>query len=372
MSKSTSINAESLHRGGYMSAQAEEIEQTISEGVDDVSPRDMQDNLEKLNDEVFGFSRENQDIANRTKLLALNATIESARAGEAGRGFAVVASEVKSLADQASGTAKSFEDEVVSRIQESMNIAERLMQQRAQDVAKTLSRTFTRSLLERKQDVSWWATDSILIKAILNSEDNGIVSEAQRRLMDLSRHYPFYRDIILLTTHGDIIASTGALNSRNNNVQDKNWFSNALNMEAPGYPYIGSLEKQSDYNNDFLLPISSVLSHNNKPLGVLVKWLNWEEFSHKIIAYEPPFSDEEWEKNKVLLLDDDMKCIASAPDNSSLGKTFSMPVSGFENGVYAEKNQLIAFSKTNDVNALNGKDWIIVIRQENNNSKNIS
>jgi methyl-accepting chemotaxis protein len=49
-------------------------------------------------------------IAAQTRMLALNATIEAARAGEAGRGFAVVANEVRTLANEAAGTAVSVRD----------------------------------------------------------------------------------------------------------------------------------------------------------------------------------------------------------------------------------------------------------------------
>ena len=61
-------------------------------------------------DEISGFTSKIDEIATQTNLLSLNAGVEAARAGDAGKGFAIVAQEVRSLASQASETAKQVKD----------------------------------------------------------------------------------------------------------------------------------------------------------------------------------------------------------------------------------------------------------------------
>ncbi len=62
--------------------------------------------LSGMSDRVGSFARTISRIARQTHVLALNAAIEAAHSEEAGEGFATVAEEVRSLAAEASGSAR--------------------------------------------------------------------------------------------------------------------------------------------------------------------------------------------------------------------------------------------------------------------------
>jgi methyl-accepting chemotaxis protein len=76
--------------------------------------------------ETKKFAKDNEAIAEQTKLLPLNATIEAARAGDSGRGFAVVAAEVKNLAQHATQISKKFQQIVVAKLSEAIDITKEL------------------------------------------------------------------------------------------------------------------------------------------------------------------------------------------------------------------------------------------------------
>lgn len=73
--------------------------------------------LQSATDQITGFVRRIESIAEQTHLLSLNAAIEAAHAGHEGRGFGVVAEEVRKLAAEADSAAQEVE-EVVTRLRE--------------------------------------------------------------------------------------------------------------------------------------------------------------------------------------------------------------------------------------------------------------
>lgn len=334
-----------------------------------VSPQEMQAILEKLNDEVFRFSRENQDIANRTKLLALNATIESARAGDAGRGFAVVASEVKSLADQASGSAIAFEEDVVGRIQDSMDIAARLMQQRSQDITQSLIKLVVRTVFERTTDLRWWAMSNTLCTAMMQSNETDLVRKASDWLAKIQNYYSFNYDLVLADMNGHVIANANKSfpDVVGKDVSHQRWFRQAITTQSSDDYIVGDVEVNADYERRTLLPFAAGVRNpgemSGRPNGVLAVYFDWEDQGRMIVQDEPPLSSEEWSKSRVLIIDANGHCLASS-DGQSLQKTFQLNHDNKDCGSYMENNQLTAFAKSPGYQGYDGGGWYAVMVQK--------
>jgi methyl-accepting chemotaxis protein len=136
-----SMARQNAENASHASTLANETKSTA-----DLCSKNMQD-MSKAIGQVNEASQQTQkiiktidEIAFQTNLLALNAAVEAARAGEAGAGFAVVADEVRNLAMRAAEAAKNTTqliDDITNKIRESIQIAERTVEQFSQVDANT-------------------------------------------------------------------------------------------------------------------------------------------------------------------------------------------------------------------------------------------
>ncbi|MEM7619491.1 MAG: methyl-accepting chemotaxis protein [Pseudomonadota bacterium] len=334
-----------------------------------ISPREMEEMLRELNDEVRMFSLDNQGVANQTKLLALNATIESARAGDSGRGFAVVAAEVKTLATQAGVSAKSFEKSVVTRIENSIELAELLLEQRAKDIAKSMVQLIVRNLFERTADVRWWATDTAFWKALSNPEDQSGVTFAGERLDAINRYYTIYKDLVLTDPSGQIVANANSsyANIIGENVSNTKWFPGAMATSSGDEYVVDDVEVLPSYKNEAVLCYAAAVREGGKPdgqiLGVLGAYFDWEEQGRAVVQDEPPLSELEWKKTRVLLLDSKGICIA-ASDGQDIYKQFPFEHNNQSSGTYQDGQKMVVFFKTIGYEEYDGLGWYGVVVQD--------
>jgi len=133
--------------------------------------------IEGVSEKITGIVSLIDGIAFQTNLLALNAAVEAARAGEHGRGFAVVAGEVRTLAQKSAEAAKDIKSLIETTAQK---IGEGTV--RVQSTGDILDEIIgkTREVGQNISDISLSAQDQA--KAI--SQINSAVSRVQQTAND--------------------------------------------------------------------------------------------------------------------------------------------------------------------------------------------
>ena len=327
---------------------------------------DINQSLELLKSSVFGFSKENREIADRTKLLALNATIEAARVGEMGRGFEVVAHEVKTLADQAKSAAERFEKVVLPPLDQSLQVARDLQDQRLRDVALSTVQLIVRNLFERTADVRWWATDTAIWQALKNPDDPSAAIRASERLGVIHRYYTVYRDLVLADTQGRVIACANP-SSRHllgASVAGESWYDQAMMTHSGDEFTVSRVTKSPEYHDEHILTYAAAVreagQRTGSICGVLGVHFNWEEQGRSVVRDEPPFSPTEWQHTRVLLLDADLTCIA-ASDGKGIGQFFDLQLTHNPIDCYSADGQTVYYARTLGYEGYDGLGWFGIV-----------
>lgn len=331
--------------------------------------------ISTIQTEVQKFARTNEGIATQTNLLALNATIEAARAGESGRGFAVVAAEVKNLAQQAASSSKELRTVFLAKLQkqtaELANEFQSAEHSRYFEMAQTLVQLIVRNLYERTADCRWWATDSAFFSCLQNPTADA-TEFANQRLGIINRFYSVYSNLVLVNREGCIVAASQAASNPGiigSNVAHTNWFKKALAHDSGDEYAVDDIYRCPLHHNKLMAVYSASVRRDGdlrgQTLGVLGVYFDWENQARCIVRDEPTLTSEEWQTSAVMLLDSNMRIIASSND-SGLLEPFNLKTEGRQKGAYFdEKGNLVAFAKTIGYQEYSGLGWYaVIVRQQ--------
>ncbi len=344
-------------------------------------PRRMRLIMSTIQKDVQGFAKSSEAIASQAQLLALNATIKAARAGDAGKGFAVVASEVKTLARQAAANSEGMRTVVLNRIRQGLDISDTLVRDlegtRIVDMAQTLVQLIVRNLYERTADVRWWATDEAFWRALQDPGDER-ATRAFDRLATINRFYSVYLDLVLVDLDGRVVASSRPDSfpaMANQSFAATPWFRKAI-ATASGDDYVVDDIATDPAHRDAPVALYAAAVRENgaidgPPVGALGVFFDWGAQSHTIVRDEPTFSDEEWTRTRVLLLDAQHRVIA-ASDGQGLYRPYDFDAKGQKKGMVVTRDgRIIAFAQTIGYEAYDGLGWIGVIEQKYPNDEEL-
>ena len=336
-------------------------------------PRKIQKLMRYIQDDIQKFSKTNEAIAGQTNLLALNATIEAARAGEMGKGFSVVAQEVKNLASQAKTNSVEFKNVVLNRISKGLDLTTDLVASvegtRLIDMSMTLVQIIVRNLFERTADVRWWATDDAFYKC-LEDPNAERIAYAVKRLGVINRFYTIYMNLVLADIKGNVIAVANPEKFRSSmgaSVATEKWFREALRTNSGDDYIVDDIHNSAIHDNYPTAVYSTAVRRGGElggeVLGVLGVYFDWGPQSKSIVRSEPTLSDEEWKRTRVMLIDNNLRVIASSDDQGIYSK-FDLRTDGKQRGSYFDANgNLVAFAKTIGYEQYDGLGWYGCIMQ---------
>lgn len=320
------------------------------------NPERITDITIQLSSKMDVAIRDIKKINRQTHILSVSAKVQATRAGKAGASFAVVATEMESLAKGIAGLVEKLESETATDFKEiaiiNENITSNFRGTRLSDLALTNVDLIDRNLYERSCDVRWWGTDNSLVDA-LTVRTPEVYNFASKRMGVILDSYTVYFDLVLCNMEGEVVANGRDIyKSIGDNVSHSKWFRAAMQCQT-GEDYGWETVHRSRLVNDELVLIYTTAVRENgdtfgKIIGALGIVFKFEDLAQLIVG-NIPLSNEEKEKTRVCIVDDDGLVLADS-EHQNLKETIDFKgkkelfknSKGFIMDKYNDKNCCIA------------------------------
>jgi len=224
-----------------------------------------------------------QDDKQSIKLISLNGIVFASKLGKRGVALGPVFEQITETGD--------FATSKMEELLREMAFGElRLNLQTLETFSKQAIDLIDRNLFERSAAIRWWATDKFLWKALSDPTDENIQT-ASRRLRDINSSYAMYRNLVLSSRMGRIIAASNPElipDIRDARVADHTWFTKAMRSKNVGeYAVqdvgVTDLERSSRSSLIFSGAVRENGSRSGEIIGVLGSLFDWVTESGKIL-----------------------------------------------------------------------------------------
>ncbi|MDX3910508.1 MAG: methyl-accepting chemotaxis protein [Sphingobium sp.] len=307
------------------------------------------------------------DLTRRTRTLSLNARIEATRAGDRGSAFAVVAQEMSDFAKEVAQLSTELRNAIGSNMARIETAGERMMLDfrgaRFSDLSRNVVEIMDRNLYERSCDVRWWATDSAVVNAVEEKASTVERALAAKRLATILRSYTVYLDLWIVDLEGRIV--TNGRGDRypdlaGNDVSHEEWFRKALETQSGDDFAVCNITLNPLLENAAVATYSTAIRQEGDtygaPIGVLGIFFDWQPQAQAVIS-NVALSEEEKSNSRVMLLDNDLRVIASSDGRGILTEKFKLKVAGQQHGFYLDGKRLVSYALTPGYETYSGLGW---------------
>lgn len=318
--------------------------------------------------------QEIQTITMSTKILALNAAVEAARAGEAGRGFAVVAEEVNAISQTIHRVTEELQDSLAERVDKLNSLGQQMVANvrgnRLSDLALNMIDIIDRNLYERSCDVRWWATDAAVVDCAANPNQNTCAYATQRLGVILSS-YTVYLDLWALDAKGTVLANGRPDRYRvagQVNAAREKWFQQAMATTDGSQFAVADVQIKPELGNSAVATYATAIREggeaHGRVIGALGIFFDWAPQS-KAVVEGVRLGPEEATRTRCMLLDSQMRVLASSDGKGALTETFQLKTDGSSKGNYLDRNgDMVGFALTPGYETYKGLGWYGVVAQK--------